>query len=42
MVANAPLGISNAMPTSGDTNTSATPVTSQCANVFATTMSVNP
>src|SRR3982074_1275860 len=35
-------GIPSAVPTMGDTKTSATPVTNQCAKVFATTMSVSP
>src|ERR1700730_283367 len=42
MVANALPGMPKAVPTTGDTRTSATPVTNQCAKVFATTMSVNP
>src|ERR1700736_1126395 len=41
MVGNALAGILRAVPTTGDTNTSAAPVTSQCAKVFATTMTVS-
>src|ERR1700722_13216806 len=42
IVANALPGIPRAVPTMGDTSTSAAPVTSQCAKVFATTITVNP
>src|SRR5580704_11680541 len=42
IVANALPGMPKAVPTTGDTRTSATPVTNQCAKVFATTMSVSP
>src|ERR1700722_3720423 len=42
IVANALPGIPSAVATTGDTNTSATPVTNQCAKVFATTISVSP
>ena len=42
MVANAATGIASAVPTSGDTSTSAAPLTSQCAKVFATTITVSP
>src|SRR5580692_1368393 len=40
MVANAATGIANAIATIGETTTNAAPVTSQCAQVFATTMRV--
>ena len=42
MVANALPGIPSAVPTIGDTSTSAAPVTSQCAKVFAITITSNP
>src|SRR5882724_9909823 len=42
IVVNALPGIPSAVATTGDAKTSATPVTNQCAKVFATTMSVSP
>src|ERR1700722_11817420 len=42
IVAKVLAGIPRAVPTMGDTSTSAAPVTSQWAMVFATTITVNP
>src|ERR1700690_884959 len=42
IVSNAVVGISSAVATIGDTTTKASPVTSQWAQVLATTMSVSP
>src|SRR3984957_19117038 len=40
MVKNASVGMPSAVPTTGDTKTSAAPLTNQCAKVFATTITV--
>ena len=42
MVGKAAVGIPSAVATSGDASTNAAPLTSQCAKVFATMITVNP
>src|SRR6202040_1507850 len=42
MVPKADSGMASAVPTMGDTSTNAAPLTNQCANVFAMTITVRP